>query len=166
MIRIAAESALDLIQSRPTLLQLPSGTSYCRHHNSPARIRHQRPRLPSLLACSSPNNAPLFSPAKRTLVFLHVAMRSGRIPSKAPSSTVSGVVSPTCLLKSQPNQSAVLLTGLPPTGLRFGGGSLELHLQTALFPSPPPSANSAAHSPAWGALLANTISRSVLPIPW
>lgn len=118
MIRIAAESALDLIQSRPTLLQLPNCTSYCRHHNSPARIRHQRPRFPSLLACSSPNNAPLFSPAKRTLVFLHVAMRSGRIPSKAPSSTVSGVVSPTCLLKSQPNQSAVLLTGLPPTGLR------------------------------------------------
>lgn len=74
------------------------------------------PNLSSAAHCALPSwpvplpAMPLCSPQPRgTLVFLHVAMWSERIPSKAPSSTASGVVaSPTCLLKSQPNQSAVL----------------------------------------------------------
>lgn len=77
VISIAAESALNVIQSRPTFLQLRSCTSYCQYHNSPARIHHQRPTfslpskpapLPTMPLCATQRRGTMCFPAHCYLI--------------------------------------------------------------------------------------------------
>lgn len=155
MISIAAESALNIIQSRPTLPQPQSCTSYCQYHNSPAQICHQWPTCPLPPGLFLYQQWPFVLPIEEGLFCLHIAIWSERIPSKAPYPTACVVVSPTRLLKSQPNQSAVLPNWVytPSSGLSVSEAVAAYCICRQLFPpGPPPATNSLssrAHSPAW-----------------